>query len=180
MEEACLVYLAALRWLGGLRVSHLRAYGRVENQEGVLALSRMRPTNVGDRWNDPPRKPEAVAAVVPGSVRSGVSRSPAFCPRRQRTPRYRILDWSIPRLSTTGHRPWVPGIWSSGRDRRLPLLVPAIHFQELRLCRAKGLVLIIHANLLRTRLVLHLSPLCQNADLDGFQHACVRQPDTTG
>ena len=39
---------------------------------------------------------------------------------------------------------------------------------------------IVHANLLRTRIALHLSPLCQNADLDGFQHACARQPVTTG
>jgi len=37
---------------------------------------------------------------------------------------------------------------------------------------------IVHANLLRTRISLHLSRSCQNADLDGGPHASARQPGT--
>ena len=68
---------------------------------GSGAVRRCGGQYVRDLWNDLPRKPEAVAAVVPGAVGAAVSRSPAFCPIGAAVPQPRVGAQRLP---------WVPAV----------------------------------------------------------------------
>jgi len=50
-----------------------------------------------------------------------------------------------------------------------PVAAAEVYCSSRPCLRRQGLAWVLHANRLRTRIASHLSPLCQNADLDGFQ-----------
>ncbi|MCH9000667.1 MAG: transposase [Proteobacteria bacterium] len=84
-EAGCIEALARLRWPQGYVCAHCgarRSY-QLKTRPRTFECARLRSSGIGDRGNDLPAHPHAVAQMVPGGVvdgaRSSAGSRPCCC-----------------------------------------------------------------------------------------------------